>query len=60
MVLQCGLGWLQENAIKVKALLNYLLWSSSENTAQARMNWDDCTMLKKVGGLRFTSLDDAM
>ena len=45
---------------RIKALLHNYLWSRSENTTKARVNWDDCTMPKKVGGLSLTSSEDAM
>jgi hypothetical protein len=39
---------------RIKALLCNYLWSGSENTARAQVNWDDCTVPKKVGGLSLT------
>jgi hypothetical protein len=45
---------------KVKALLWNHLWYGSKNTARAQTSWDDYTLLKKVGGLSLTSLEDAM
>lgn len=44
---------------QIKACCNYL-WSGFEHTTIARVNWDDCTMPKEVGGLSLTSLEDAM
>ena len=44
----------------IKPLLRKYVWSGSENTARARVSWDDCTMPKKVGGLTIISPEDAM
>jgi hypothetical protein len=56
MVLICGLGLLEENHMKDEGFATKQLWSSSENTSQARMNWDDCTMPKTIRGFHLTSL----
>jgi hypothetical protein len=45
---------------RIKILLRNYFWSGSENTARARVNWDDCTMPKKVGGLSLTLPENAM
>jgi hypothetical protein len=45
---------------KIKPLLCSYLWSRSENTTRARVNWGDYIMPKKVGGLSLTLPEDAM
>ena len=44
----------------MKTLLCNYLWSRSENTTNTHVSRDDCTMPKKVEGLSFILLDDAM
>lgn len=60
MVLHCN--WVGSKRIlgEIKALLRKYMWSGAENIARAQVSWDNHIMLKKVGGLSFTSLDDAM
>lgn len=41
---------------KFEALLRNYLWSIYENTI--RVSWDDCTLLKKIGGLDLTSSEE--
>ena len=43
-----------------KALLRNCLWCGSKNMTCTRMSWDDCMILKKIGGLSLTSSEDAM
>ena len=60
LVCHHGMGWFQQSIGGDQGLVAQLFVVWIQECGHTCVNWDDCTMLKKVGGLSLPSSEDDM